>query len=251
MNISLHKIMLPVSFVLLMGTTSLETRNHRVAQLPNGSSVGCGGCHVSSGGGGARNSFESLVGSSFLIGENVNWVADLASVDSDGDAAKFSLHMNITEMSPHTGQYFEIRVVDAATNTVIVREEIASIMDPAFEYVFMHALEAGASYHVDMWTDHNGNGSYDAPPTDHSWRVELIGIADNTSQNFHHSTDFTDIGGPVSIDSEHLNPQDFVLYENYPNPFNPETRINFNLASTGHTSLDCKNWRCLDEVEIH
>jgi len=155
-----------------------------------------------------------------------------------GDAAKFSLHMNISEMSPQTGQLFEIRVVDASTNTVVASEELASIVDPAFDYIFLHALETGVSYHVDMWSDHNGNGSYDAPPTDHSWRVELNSIANNITQNFQHTTDFTDIGSTVSIESEFLYPQDFVLYENYPNPFNPETRIRFEVASTGYTSLD-------------
>ena len=285
MNILLHKLMLPVSLVLLFGTTSLEARSFRVNQLPNGSSVGCGGCHVSPSGGGARNAFGSLVQSSFLTGGgDVNWVANLATVDSDGDgftngheledpfglwstdsanpgnsafvtnpgsssdvpsgeAAKFSLHMNITGMSPHTGQYFEISVVDVATDSVVANEDIASIVDPDFEYVFMHALDAGASYNIDMWADLNTNGSYDAPPTDHSWRIELNNVSDNTAQNFQHNTDFTDLGGTVSIDSETFQPQDFVLYENYPNPFNPETSIRFELASAGHVNLDIFNIR--------
>jgi len=284
MNISLQKLMVPVALVLLFGTTSLEARSFRVNQLPNGSSVGCGGCHVSPSGGGARNAFGSEVESSFLDGGNVNWVTNLALVDSDGDgftngheledpfglwssgddnpgnsafvtnpgsnsdvpsgeAAKFSLHMNITGMSPHTGQYFEISVVDVATDSVVANEEIASIVDPDFEYVFMHALDAGASYNIDMWADLNTNGSYDAPPTDHSWRIELNNVSDNTAQNFQHNTDFTDLGGTVSIDSETFQPQDFVLYENYPNPFNPETSIRFELASAGHVNLDIFNIR--------
>ena len=278
MNILLHKLMLPVSLVLLFGTTSLEARSFRVNQLPNGSSVGCGGCHVSPSGGGARNAFGSLVQSSFLTGGgDVNWVANLATVDSDGDgftngheledpfglwstdsanpgnsafvtnpgsssdvpsgeAAKFSLHMNITGMSPHTGQYFEISVVDVVTDSVVASEEIASIVDPDFEYVFMHALDAGASYNIDMWADLNANGSYDAPPTDHSWRVELINVSDNTSQAFQHNTDFTDLGGTVAIDSDNFQPQDFVLYENYPNPFNPSTVIEFTIPQSFGTS---------------
>ena len=32
-------------------------------------------------------------------------------------------------------------------------------------------------------------------------------------------------------------PDDFVLYANYPNPFNPQTRIDFGLPATGHVNL--------------
>ena len=32
-------------------------------------------------------------------------------------------------------------------------------------------------------------------------------------------------------------PDDFVLYANYPNPFNPQTRIDFGLPETGHVNL--------------
>ncbi len=276
--------MVTVSMFLLLGISSLEARSHRVNQIPNGNSIGCANCHLNPNGGGTRNSFGSLVESSFLVGGNVNWVSDLASVDSDGDgfsngheledpfgmwstgnsnpgnsafvtnpgvatdvptgdAAKFSLHMNITQMSPHSGQYFEIRLVDVSSNTIIASEEIASISDPAFQYVFMHTMEAGGSYNVDMWTDHNGNGSYDSPPTDHSWRVQLSDVTDNISHNFHHSTNFDDIGGAVSVDSELFQPQDFVLYDAYPNPFNPETTIRYEVANAGHVNLNIFNIR--------
>jgi len=45
------------------------------------------------------------------------------------------------------------------------------------------------------------------------------------------------------MDSDNFQPQDFVLYENYPNPFNPETSIRFELASPGHVNLDIFNIR--------
>ena len=274
----------PFTLILVLGISSLEARSFRVNQLPNGSSVGCGGCHVNSGGGGTRNAFGSLVQSSFLVNSNVNWVADLATVDSDGDgfsngheledpfgmwtlgtanpgnmlyvtnpgvassvptgdAAKFSLHMAISQMSAHSGQYFELRLVETSSGTVLATEELASIVEADFEYVFMHALDADASYHVDLWADFNGNGSYDAPPMDHSWRIELNGVSDNLSQSFQHNTDFTDIGDAVSVDTEIDIPREFVLYENYPNPFNPTTQIRFDLATSGYVNLDIFNIR--------
>jgi len=267
-----------------MGISSLEARPHRVNQIPNGSTAGCFNCHLNPAGGGARNSFGSLVESSFLVGGDVNWVADLASADSDGDgfsngheledpfgmwstgtanpgnsafvtnpgvntdvptgeAAKFSLLMTIGGMAPHSGQLFMLQIIDIATSTLVVSEELASIVSSDFDYMFMHVLEAGASYNIDMWADHNGNGSYDAPPTDHAWRVELNNVTDNISQDFQHSTNFTDIGGPVSIDSEIPLPQIFTLYDNYPNPFNPQTAIRFELATAGHVNLDIFNIR--------
>ncbi len=154
-----------------------------------------------------------------------------------GEAAKTSLHMQFTDMTPHVGQYFEIRVVDTSNDQIVASEELSSIGDAAYEFVFLHALENGASYQVDFWADHNGNESYDAPPTDHAWRVDLASVSGNTTESFSHNTNFTDIGGVVAIDQLAGVPSEFVLYDNYPNPFNPETVIRYELASPGLVEL--------------
>ncbi len=155
-----------------------------------------------------------------------------------GDAAKSSLHMRFADMTPHVGQYFEIRVVDTSEDQIVTSEELTSIDDATYEFVFLHALEDGSSYNVDFWADLNGSGSYDAPPTDHAWRVVMDTISGNTASSFAHNTEFTDIGSPVSIDPLALSPASFVLHDNYPNPFNPQTNISFELVSGGQVDLD-------------
>jgi hypothetical protein len=50
------------------------------------------------------------------------------------------------------------------------------------------------SYMLDFWADLNGNGTYDAPPVDHAWRIMLAGTAQDSTIAFTHNTNFTDIG---------------------------------------------------------
>jgi hypothetical protein len=68
---------------------NIEARSQRVNQIPNGSVLGCGACHTSSGGGGSRNAFGQAIESGFLSGSgasaSVVWNASIAGMDSDGD----------------------------------------------------------------------------------------------------------------------------------------------------------------------
>lgn len=43
--------------------------------------------------------------------------------------------------------------------------------------------------------------------------------------------------GPIAVEDENMNPEKFVLAQNFPNPFNPETKINFSLPQSGKASL--------------
>jgi hypothetical protein len=67
---------------------NLYARDFRPSQIPNGSRFDCNTCHTM-GGGTALNPFGIDVLNSFLTPKNafgnVNWVAELASIDSDGD----------------------------------------------------------------------------------------------------------------------------------------------------------------------
>jgi len=76
-------------FLFLGSVANIDARSQRVNQIPNGSRVGCGACHTSSGGGGPRNAFGQVVESDFLSGSgasaSVVWNATLAGMDSDGD----------------------------------------------------------------------------------------------------------------------------------------------------------------------
>ena len=66
------------------GTSS--AREWRVGQIPNGNVFSCANCHVSAGGGGARNSFGLAVQARVQPGSfDEFWDATLAQMDSDGD----------------------------------------------------------------------------------------------------------------------------------------------------------------------
>jgi len=76
-------------FLFLGSVANIDARSQRVTQIPNGSVLGCGACHTSSGGGGPRNAFGTAIESGFLSGSGANasvvWNASLAGMDSDGD----------------------------------------------------------------------------------------------------------------------------------------------------------------------
>ena len=87
------RVWFPISFALLFTalTSDAFARPARTSQIPNGDVSGCANCHVNPAGGGDRNVFGSAVESGFLNGTGasatVNWNADLAALDSDGDGA--------------------------------------------------------------------------------------------------------------------------------------------------------------------
>lgn len=104
-----------------------------------------------------------------------------------------------SEMDPLLGQQFELRVVNKATGEELERITVEEIPVPSFELSFT-VSEQGASYRIDFYADHNGNGRYDAPPTDHAWQLAIDEASGNVTLDFSHNTDFTDIAWPPSID---------------------------------------------------
>ena len=76
--------MAAIIIVILSG--NLSASEFRVQQIPNGAKFGCLNCHISSAGGGARNSFGQLVEQKYLDSQgNVKWGAALAAEDADKD----------------------------------------------------------------------------------------------------------------------------------------------------------------------
>ena len=67
--------------------------------------------------------------------------------------------------------------------------------------------------------------------------------------------EFLGDGGVTSIDDLNINPKDFSLLSNYPNPFNPTTQISFELPETSNIMLSVYNVigekvvQVLDEVK--
>ena len=98
------------------------------------------------------------------------------------------LTINFTGMTPHAGQEIYFALIDAATGEVIDRE--SEIVSENFA-VELNKNMSGTSYYVDFFSDHNGNGYYDAPPTDHAWRLDFQSTTGDDSLDFVHNTNFT------------------------------------------------------------
>lgn len=74
-----------VAAVAALLSAVAHARSFRLAQVPNGTSIGCALCHVNPGGGGPRNPFGLDVQAITGPVNRPFWSAELAAKDSDGD----------------------------------------------------------------------------------------------------------------------------------------------------------------------
>ena len=109
------------------------------------------------------------------------------------------LVLRFEEMDPHIGQMLALRVVDIETMAEIARVSLPEIAASSFE-LEIGGLEIGSNVRLDFYADANGSGLYEAPPEDHAWRLELMGVQADGSLTFAHNTDFVDIAWPPQID---------------------------------------------------
>jgi hypothetical protein len=100
--------------------------------------------------------------------------------------------VSFSDMTPHVGQKMEIRLIDMEDLSEVDRQELDPIPSAAFDVVFEN-IEDGSNFFVDFYADHNGNGWYDSPPTDHAWRLTATDVNGGDMVSFSHNTDFTDI----------------------------------------------------------
>jgi hypothetical protein len=111
--------------------------------------------------------------------------------DSGSDTVLYQIAVNFTGMTPHVGQnlYMYIRYADDGEYL----DSLSLPVDAADFNVVFDSVPGGDDYNFDFYADLNQNGMYDAPPTDHAWRIELPGFDSDTTLDFAHNTDFTDI----------------------------------------------------------
>ncbi len=156
---------------------------------------------------------------------------------------KYLLTVNFLSMTPHLGQLFELRVVRQDNQEEIGRVSLPAILVQDFT-VYIPGIEIEHGYNIDFYADFNGNGIYDAPPTDHAWRLTFSSSNGDFVQDFTHNTNFTDIQWPNPTTIRETGNNSIYGYElrqNYPNPFNPSTKIAFTIGKTEFVSLKVYN----------
>jgi len=118
-----------------------------------------------------------------------------------------SFTLNVSNLTPHIGQRFALRVVNKANSREVGRVTIPAVQNANFA-LSVPGIQAGQSYRVDFYADLNGNGRYDTPPTDHAWRIDLDNITNDTVREFTHNTDFTAISWvyQFTLDAQNMTP---------------------------------------------
>ncbi len=127
---------------------------------------------------------------------------------------KHMYKLEFAGMSPHLGQKLEVRLVEMTSMREAGRVKVDAIPSDEFD-VFLPFINTGETYYVDFYADHNGNGVYDAPPTDHAWRMELTDVEGDEDDEFIHNTNFTDIGWSyrLTLNATGMNPHLGQLFE--------------------------------------
>lgn len=115
--------------------------------------------------------------------------------------SQHKLTLELNGMDPHVGQRFQVRVLDKATDLEVGRATVPSIPGALFS-VDLYVLLADHSYWIDFYADYNQNSQYDAPPTDHAWRLELNNAQGDLTLPFTRNTTFTDIQWPLPLGAE-------------------------------------------------
>ncbi len=115
--------------------------------------------------------------------------------------------LQLNNMTPHIGQRFQARVFDRTNNLELDRVTLSAITTPNFA-VTLNGIVVGGNYNIDFYADHNGNGRYDAPPTDHAWRLVITGATGNETLTFEHNTLFTSLSWPMrfTLNLSNMNP---------------------------------------------
>ena len=138
------------------------------------------------------------------------------------DDEKNILTVNFSGMNPHVGQTLWLSVTDKDSGKEIERKMETASVDFS---IMVSGLEMDHSYQVDFFADHNGNGMYDAPPADHAWRMDLDNVMGDTTLDFSHNTNFTDINLSTGIEENLFTGNNLSVY---PNPASQKVYVSLN-----------------------
>ncbi|HEX2395763.1 MAG TPA: plastocyanin/azurin family copper-binding protein [Bacteroidales bacterium] len=148
---------------------------------------------------------------------------------------KHAITLALTSMDPHIGQLLVVYIVNNENDTYVDTITIDEVTESNFDVV-SYSVDTGGSYRIDFFADLNGNGTYDAPPADHAWRIEIETVNGDTTVPFLHNTDFTDIFETTGVYDREF--EDVTLY---PNPAGDYVRVSGNDMPSGVLSVRVLN----------
>ncbi len=105
---------------------------------------------------------------------------------------RYAVTLNLQAMEPNLEQLISARLINESTGEIVGRQRRELLPLPAIS-LRLPGLEAGVSYRIDFFADNNGNGEYDAPPTDHAWRITGLVAQGDMAYDFSRTTTYTDI----------------------------------------------------------
>lgn len=96
--------------------------------------------------------------------------------------------------SAHDGMTIHAGIVPQGSQDGFTWQSSAVVAGGSFMMDAPGALTKGTPYNLHYYVDINGNGSCDATPTDHVWRISLLPIQEHLTATLVHDTNFVNLG---------------------------------------------------------
>ncbi len=174
------------------------------------------------------NSAETAFSLGYSLGETKYRLAKLAPISAEG--YNFSIFLNDSPVSPMPGGFVKAMVGTFRwQGSGQFNFELAT--DPRFQNKIVNAVVNGGSY------TYTGNLAH-ADTTTYFWRIKHVSEAAFKSI---YAFNVTDAATDVDGNDSPVMPESYSLNQNFPNPFNPTTRIEFYLPHASWVTVRISN----------